>query len=78
MQQGFDLSPWVAGWRCRGGRRLDRDGEREGQDVAGVENHMTLTTLSEGERALKVKVEAVLAASGFIILPPGKNENKIT
>jgi hypothetical protein len=33
---------------------------------------MTLATLPEGERALKVRVEAVLAASGFIILPPGK------
>jgi Flp pilus assembly protein CpaB len=33
---------------------------------------MTPATLLEGERALKVRVEAVLAASGFIILPPGK------
>jgi hypothetical protein len=37
---------------------------------------MTLTTLSEGERALKVKVEAILAASGFITLPPGKKRKQ--
>jgi Flp pilus assembly protein CpaB len=33
---------------------------------------MTPATLPESKRALKVRVEAVLAASGFIILPPGK------
>jgi hypothetical protein len=29
-------------------------------------------TQPEGERALKVRVEAVIIASGFIILPPAK------
>jgi hypothetical protein len=52
---------------------MARDGERGGPDGVGVANHMTPATLPEGERALKVRVEAILTASGFIILPPGKN-----
>jgi Flp pilus assembly protein CpaB len=33
---------------------------------------MTPAKQTEGERALKIRVDAVITASGFILLQPGK------